>query len=96
MSDQRTKYTVDDVDMFSVRNRNEARVAECMREEVEQRKDTYFSEKALQDIYAFALNQLPARYAQGGTIVLREPIRKGAIRKVVREAFELVTKNPKE
>ena len=96
MSDQRTKYIVDGVDMFSVRNRNEARVTECMREEIEKRKDTYFSEKALQDVYAYALNQLPSRYAQGGTIVLREPIRKDAICKVVQEAFELVIKNPKE
>ena len=96
MSEQRTKYVVDGVDMFSVRNRNETRVAECMREEIEKRKDTYFSEKALQDVYAYALNQLSARYAQSGTIVLRDPIRKDALRKVVHEAFEVVIKNPKE
>ena len=96
MSGQHGKYVVDGVDMFMVRNRNEFRVAECMREALETMKDTYFSEKTLQDVYAYSLNQLPARYTQSGTIVLRDPVRKETVRKIVREAFDLIINNPKE
>ena len=96
MSARHDKYIVDGVNMYMVRNRNETRVAECMRETLAAMKGAYVSEKALQDIYAYALNQLPARYAQGGTIVLRDPVRKEAVRKIVREAFELVMHNPKD
>jgi hypothetical protein len=67
-----------------------------MREILETMKDEFFSDKTLQDIYAYSLNQLPARYAQTGTIVLNDPVRKSAIRKVVRAAFDFVTANPKE
>ncbi|MDR2075712.1 MAG: late competence development ComFB family protein [Desulfovibrio sp.] len=96
MQKRREKYLVDSVDLFSLRNRNETRVAECMREILDGMKDEFFSDKALQDIYAYALNQLPARYAQTGTIVLNDPVRASAIRKVVRAAFDLVLKNPKD
>jgi hypothetical protein len=96
MRRQREKYIVDSVDMSSLRNRNETRVAECMREILNTMKDEFFSDKALQDIYAYSLNQLPARYAQTGTIILNDPVRKAAIRKVVQDAFAFVTENPKE
>ncbi len=96
MSERRDKYIVDGVDVFMVRNRNESRVTECMREVLDTMKDKYFSEKALRDIYAYSLNQIPARYTQSGTIVLRDPVRKDAVRKIVRKAFDVVTNNPKE
>ena len=96
MQKQRRKYVVDSVDLFHLRNRNETRVAECMREILDTMKDEFFSDKALQDIYAYSLNQLPARYTHAGTIVLNDPVRKAAIRKVVRAAFDFVTANPKD
>ena len=90
------KYLVDGVDLEELRNRNEARVAECMREELDKMIDNAFSEKDLQDVYAYALNQLPARYTQKGTIVLRDPVHKNDVRATVREAFEHILNNPKE
>ncbi len=90
------KYMVDGVDMSELRNRNEVRVAECMREELATMIDSAFSEKDLQDVYAYSLNQLPARYAQRGTIVLRDPVNKDDVRTVVSEAFEHILRNPKE
>jgi hypothetical protein len=67
-----------------------------MREELEAMPDKYFSEKMLQDIFALALNQLQARYAQSGTIVLRDPVRKEVLQAAVKEAFATVANNPKE
>jgi hypothetical protein len=93
---KREMYIVDSVDLSPLRNRNETRVADCMREILGAMKDEFFSDKALQDIYAYALNQLPARYAQTGTIILNDPVRKAAIRKAVQDAFDLVAANPKE
>jgi hypothetical protein len=96
MKKRREKYLVDSVDLFPLRNRNETRVAECIQEILDSLKDEFFSDKAIQDIYAYSLNQLPARYAQAGTIVLNDPVRKADIRKVVRAAFDFVAENPKE
>ena len=90
------RYIVDGVDMSSLRNRNESRVAECMREELATMIDNAFTEKDLLDVYALSLNTLPARYTQKGTIVLREPVSKESVRTTVRNAFEQVLQNPKD
>ena len=90
------KYVVDGVDMSSLRNRNESRVADCMREELATMIDNAFTEKDLLDVYALSLNMLPARYTQKGTIVLREPVSKDSVRAIVRNAFEQVLQHPKD
>jgi hypothetical protein len=46
-------------------------------------------------VFAYSLNQLPARYTNQGTIVLGDTVRKSEITAIVREAFEVVLKNPK-
>ena len=96
MSKQREKYLVGKFDLFNVRNRNETRVAESLREILEQEPDLNVDEQAVSDIYAYALNQLPARYTQRGTIVLRDPVRKDVIRNAVKAAVDVVTKRPKK
>ncbi|MDR2161928.1 MAG: late competence development ComFB family protein [Desulfovibrio sp.] len=96
MREQRAKYLVDSIDMYNLRNRNELRVAECMREILETMIYETISEKDLKDVYAYSLNQLPARYAQNGTIVLNDPVRRSAVLKVVRDAFTFVMDNPKD
>lgn len=93
---RRERYIVDGVDMFSIRNRNETRVADCIREELRTMIDQGFTDKDLLDIYTYSLNQLPARYTLTGTMVLRDPVSKEDVCAVVREAFEHVTKNPKD
>jgi hypothetical protein len=52
--------------------------------------------KDIQDIYALALNNLTPRYAQTGTIVLRDPVRDDQIVESVRNAFVRVMERPKE
>jgi hypothetical protein len=86
---------VNDVNMSHIRNRNEKRVAACMREELATMMDAHFSDQDLQDVFAYALNQLPARYTKPGTIVLGDMVRKSEVMAVVREAFELIARNPK-
>ncbi len=84
-----------DVDLSSVRNRNEQRVIECMRKMLEELGSPALPEKLLKDAYAYALNQLPARYTQCGTIVLRDPVRRETIETHVSEALRRVLENPK-
>lgn len=95
MSSYKAMYTVAGIDLTGVRNRNETRVAECMRQVLEELGDPALTPKAVQDAFAFALNQLPARYAQYGTIVLREPVRKEDVRAAVEESLRRVLDNPK-
>ncbi len=89
-------YQLQGVNLYSVRNRNEVRVIEEMNSIISQENgEVAYSEEELYDIYAYALNRLPARYAQLGTIVLRDPVKKEMIRAVVEEAFKVIRSNPK-
>ena len=49
----------------------------------------------LQDIYALTLNNLPARYTQEFSIVLKEPLTDDQIKKEIRKAALKVFNNPK-
>ena len=95
MVKQQKSYLVGDADLSLVRNRNELRVIECMRATLEELGNPELPEKLLKDAYAYTLNQLPARYAQGGTIVLRDPVRKETIEAHVSKALRRVLENPK-
>ncbi|MCL1939277.1 MAG: late competence development ComFB family protein [Desulfovibrionaceae bacterium] len=97
MPKTREKYVVFGVDLYHVRNRNEQRVVKSMTEIITAKGlENEFSSEDVKDIYAYALNQLEARYAQQGTIVLRDPIRKEKIDQIVAEAVSLVLNNPKD
>jgi alcohol dehydrogenase class IV len=97
MPKTRDKYVVLGVDLYHVRNRNEQRIAKSMAEIIAAKGlENEFSSEDLKDIYAYALNQLEARYAQQGTIVLGDPIRKEKIDRIVTEAVTLVMNNPKD
>ena len=96
MSKIREKYLVLGVDLYHVRNRNEKRLIKSMMEIITAKGlEDKLSPEALKDIYAYALNQLEARYTQQGTVVLRDPVRKEKIDKVVNEAIVLVMNHPK-
>ncbi len=95
MSSYHEMYTVGGVDLTRVRNRNETRVAECLRDVLGELGNPTLPAKAVQDAFAYALNQIPARYTQFGTIVLRDPVRREDIRKAVEEALRRVLDNPK-
>lgn len=95
MNRQYGKYLVAEVDLADIRNRNESRVVEAMCSVLEEYGNPALDMETIQDAYAYALNQLPARYAQNGTIILRDPVRPHEIRAVVENALQRVMNNPR-
>jgi len=91
----RTKYKMGDVDFFNIRNRNEGRVVRALADLVEKRGRLTLTDKDLHDIYALALNKLPPRYTQRGTIVLRDSVSKSEVRAAVEDAYDMVVAYPK-
>lgn len=82
------------VDLSRINNRNEIRVIQAMDSIMSEMKDWEPEALDIQDIYALALNRLPPRYVQEGTIVFNEPVRKEEVEKVVREAVRVVKESP--
>jgi hypothetical protein len=91
----RNKYKMGDVDFFNVRNRNEGRVVRMLQKILQKRGFPLLSNKDLHDIYALALNALPPRYTQRGTIVVDDPVKNEEIRLAVEDAFEIVVERPR-
>lgn len=95
MSDVEKKYTIDDVCFSKIRNRNEVRVIKEIRRLLDLDSTPPLACKDWQDVYALALNALTPRYAQSGTIVLRDPVRKDNVTQAVQEALAQVHHKPK-
>jgi len=95
MSIFRDKYKMGNVDFFNIRNRNEGRVIRVLQEFLLKHDHPPISNKALQDIYALALNKLPPRYTQRGTIVMDDPVKKAEIHTAVEQAYEIVLAQPR-
>ena len=95
MSQIRDKYKVAGVDLYHIRNRNEQRVIRCLQDEFERLGMREVNPKVIEDSYALALNNLPARYPQQGTIVLRDPVKQMTVEDVVSSSVNHVIKNPK-
>ena len=92
---KKAKDTLTEVDVSAVRNRNEGRVLKELRKLYAELPKDMRSPKAIQDIYALALNALPARYTQIGSIVLRDPVRVEHIQAAIHEAVAKVGSLPK-
>jgi len=56
----------------------------------------HFTSKDIQDIYALALNQLPARYVQKHTIMFKDGISLDKVNEAVDYAISIVSDNPKD
>lgn len=95
MSNRHEKYLLADADLYNVRNRNELRVIRRIVEIMESGGLVGVGEDVIRDIYAYALNQIPARYTQQGTIVLRDPVKDDDIEKIVAEAILYISHHPK-
>lgn len=95
MSTDESRYIIAGIDVSDIRNRNEIRIVEKMREVLEQMGNPSMEPQVLRDAYALALNLLPARYKQSGTIVLREPIRESHLREAAARAIKQVLAKPK-
>ncbi len=96
MQQDENRYVICGVDVSDVRNRNEARIVEKIRETLAQMGNPALPPQAIRDAYALALNLLPARYKQGGTIVLREPIRESHLNEAATRALKQVLAKPKQ
>lgn len=94
MTDMEKRYSFAGVSLFSIRNRLELRVIAAMERVLPEFPDYIPQELDIEDIYALALNSLPARYAQTGSIVLREPVSEGMLEDAVRSAVETVRERP--
>jgi hypothetical protein len=86
---------INGVDVSKIVNRNERRVADLIPEILDEYYEDYiFEDLDIQDIYALALNLLPAAYAQTGSIVLSDRISDYELRSQIRKAVERVLDNP--
>jgi hypothetical protein len=86
---------INGVDVSKIVNRNERRVAELIPQIIEEYYEDYIFETLdIQDVYALALNLLPAAYAQAGSIVLSDRISDYELRTQIRNAVERVLDNP--
>lgn len=82
------------VDLSRISNKNEKRVIQAMEKILATISDWDPEALDIQDIYALALNSLPPRYVQEGTIVFNERVKNEEVEKVVREAIEKVRTSP--
>ena len=92
-----TAALFDNLHFSAVQNRNEKRVlAEMRRLFSKGDDDGALTEENILQIYALALNLLPARYGLKGTLILRDPVQDEDITKAVQRAFVRVTMHPKD
>ena len=82
------------VDLSRILNRNEKRVVMAMDKVFAAIDDWEPQALDIQDIYALALNSLPPRYVQEGTIVFKESVRNAEIEQAVLQAVDKVRKKP--
>jgi hypothetical protein len=82
-----------DISFDGVFNRNEKRVQELLPALLAQYPQFNLEDIDIQDIYALALNKLPARYVQRMSIVLRDPITDEQVRAAICEAIDRVGQN---
>lgn len=82
------------VDFHSIRNRNEDRVIALLVEVVNEFPGFSPSRADVEDIYALALNMLPARYVQVVSLIMEEPVTDEMIRLMLREAVRTVQDRP--
>lgn len=87
-------YEVNGVPLGSIRNRNEERVVKLMPAVLAEFLDYKPSYLDIQDIYALTLNNLPPRYKQSGSIIIREPVTDEEIRRELRQAISRVEMAP--
>jgi hypothetical protein len=85
---------VNGVPLGSIRNRNEERVIKLMPKILGEFLDYKPSYLDIQDIYALTLNNLPPRYKQNGSIIIREPLSDEEIARELRLAINKVEMSP--
>jgi hypothetical protein len=92
--DKRSELKLQLVDLSRIYNKNEKRVVLAMEMLLDRIDDWQPEGLDVQDIYALALNSLPPRYVQEGTIVFNEPVKRSDIEHAVRVAIDKVRNSP--
>lgn len=92
--DRLTELKLRFVDLSRIYNKNEKRVVLAIEKYLATIEDWEPEALDIQDIYALALNSLPPRYVQDGTIVFNEPVKRSDIDNAVKAAVEKVKKSP--
>jgi Late competence development protein ComFB len=89
------QYRFNDFSLETIRNRQEARVADAMRELLPLADDFCGCRLCVEDVYAIALNELPAHYVQHGSFVLRKQLPSDEdVRRAVTDALDKVRVRP--
>lgn len=88
------KLEYNGVPLDGIRNRNEQRVLRLLPQALKECLDYSPTYLDIQDIYALALNNLPPRYRQSGSIVLRESVSDEDILRELRAAVNRVETAP--
>lgn len=88
-------YTVREASLHGVRNKNELRVIAMLPAILDEYPEYQPTALEIQDIYALALNLLPARYAQSYSFVIREPVTDDQILSTLHRAVKRVRDHPK-
>ena len=88
-------YQIDGFSLEQIRNRNELRVVELLRQELPKQDGFCGCRICVEDTYAAALNSLSPQYAQVGSIVLRKNLVEDDVRETVVKAIERVHLHPK-
>ena len=88
-------YRFNDFSLERIRNRHETRVAAAMRDLLPLAADFCGCRLCVEDVYAIALNELPAHYVQHGSLVLhRQPPSDQDIQRAVADALDKVRVRP--
>jgi hypothetical protein len=88
-------YEIHGFSVENIRNRNELRVAEILRQELRLLGGFCGCRVCIEDCYAAALNSIPPHYAQMGSIVIQQQPDEELLRAEVRQAIERVRAHPK-
>ncbi len=86
-------YDVFGIMLNDVRNKNETKIIQFMKELIPQFPDFDYCAICIQDVYALSLNQLTPRYAQAGTIIIRKEYTDNDYLDVIENSIERVLKN---
>ena len=82
------------ISLGQIRNRNERRVVNMLPEVLDEIESFADDPIDVQDVYALALNKLPAHYVQEMAIVLQKAVDDEAVRQAIIEAVQLVQQKP--
>jgi len=88
-------YQINDFSLEQIRNRNELRVVEFLRQELPKQEGFCGCRICLEDTYAAAMNSLAPQYAQVGSIILRKNPQEDEVRNSVIKAIKRVHGHPK-